>query len=535
MDGSGGATASASQPLANGRVRRLTRLELENTLRDLLGDEASSLAKALEPDTGATKFSTAADRGVSASYVSDLNHLAELAAQQLLKAPDSLSLSDACASTEDSTCASNFIRVFAARAWRRPLTAAEVDELLVVYQVGRSTAGADAEPGLRLKAGLEYVVRALLQAPSFVFRTELGEPSEGDVGVPLTAHEAAAALSYGLTASPPDEKLALWADSGEPPTAEALRAQGQRLLEARPERYARQAEIFVREWLSIDLASPAWRKDTTLYPRATPELKAALDRETTLLLQQWARGSSFTELLTMPRGYVSKNNAWLYGIAEDSPLFIEGAPEFSPIDLDPRQRAGVLTLPSFLGSLAHEAASSPVLRGVTVMRKLLCLQPPPVPAMIPPLPPADVSATPTTRARYEKHTSVAYCAGCHQAFDPMGYTFEHYDAVGAYRDAENGIAIDSRGALVDDESSVSDVPDAVTLASLLASSSHVHDCFVRQAFRFTSGRKESDADADILSAETKAFQADGLNVADLMLSLVANLASQPRVPSRTEP
>ena len=169
------------------------------------------------------------------------------------------------------------------------------------------------------------------------------------------------------------------------------------------------------------------------------------------------------------------------------------------------------------------------------MRKLLCLQPPPVPAMIPPLPPADTNATPTTRARYEQHTSVAFCAGCHQAFDPMGYTFEHYDAIGACRDVENGVAVDSSGALVDGESSVSDVPDAVTLASLLASSTHAHDCFVRQAYRFTSGQRESEADADALSAETKAFQAHGLNVADLMLNLVANLAARPRTPSRAEP
>ncbi|HEX2875693.1 MAG TPA: DUF1588 domain-containing protein, partial [Polyangiaceae bacterium] len=260
-----------------------------------------------------------------------------------------------------------------------------------------------------------------------------------------------------------------------------------------------------------------------------------IDRETTLFLQQWARSSSFHELLTLPRGYVSRNNAWMYGVADDSPLFIDGAPEFSAVDLDPRTRAGVLTLPGFLGSLAHEAASSPVLRGVAVMRKLLCLQPPPVPAMIPPLPAADTSATPTTRARYEQHTSVALCSGCHQAFDPMGYTFEHYDALGVYRDVENGAAIDSSGALVDGESSVPEVADAVALSSLLAVSPHVHECFVRQAYRFTSGQKESDADADALSAEARAFETNDLIVSELMLRLVTNLASVPRGPSRAEP
>jgi hypothetical protein len=535
--GAGGATAQNSQPLVAGRVRRLTRLELENTLDDLLGDEASALAKSLEADSGATKFSTAADRGVGTSYVSDLNHLAALAASHLAQARESAELTDACASDEAgaTACASAFLRAFGARAWRRPLTDTELVELLVVYQAGRVTAAADAGPEARLRAGLDNAVRALLQAPSFVFRTELGEANAADGGGPLTGFEAAAALSYGLTASPPDDELRVWAASGEPLTIESVTAQGRRLLEARPERYARLAEVFVREWLSIDLSSPAWRKDTALYPQATPEFKASLDRETTLFLQQWARSPSLTDLLTAPRGYVSRSNAWIYGIAQDSPLFMDGAPEFSAVDLDPRTRAGVLTLPGFLGSLAHEGASSPVLRGVAVMRKLLCLQPPPVPAMIPPLPPQDASATPTTRARYEQHTSVAFCASCHQAFDPMGYTFEHYDAIGAYRDDENGVAIDSHGALVDGESSVAEISDAVVLASLLAASPHVHDCFVRQAYRFTSGQTESAANTDALSAETKAFEAHDLNVAELMLRLVTNLAALPRSPSRVEP
>jgi hypothetical protein len=117
----------------------------------------------------------------------------------------------------------------------------------------------------------------------------------------------------------------------------------------------------------------------------------------------------------------------------------------------------------------------------------------------------------------------------------MGYTFEHYDALGAYRDQENDAPVDSSGALVDGDSSVPQVADAVELASLLASSSHVHNCFVRQAYRFTSGQTESDVDADALSARTQAFEADDLNVAELLLDWVASLAAQPRSPSLGEP
>jgi Protein of unknown function (DUF1588)/Protein of unknown function (DUF1592)/Protein of unknown function (DUF1595)/Protein of unknown function (DUF1585) len=498
------------------------------------------LADELEADNSATKFSTGADRSVSAAYVSGLNRLAGLAAGRLTPGRESQALAPTCATDEESAvaCASDFIRSFGERAWRRPVAEAELAELLVVYRAGKPTVAAGSDESTRHRAGLEHVVRALLQAPSFVFRTELG--AEGTNVAPgsalwLTSHEAASALSYGLLASPPDDELRAWAASGHPPTADALLEQGRRLLQAHPERFARQAETYVREWLGIDLSSPAWKKDPTRYPEATPELRNALDHETTLLLQGWASSASLTELLTAPLGYVSRDNAWLYGVPQDSPLFEDGAPAFSPIVVDARRRAGVLTLPSLLGSWARPAESSPVQRGIGVMRKLLCREPPPVPPLVPPLPITAGQAPLTTRARFEQHTSDPACAACHEAFDPMGYTFEHYDAVGAYRDSENGVPVNSRGALVDSNGAAKEVDDAVALAALLAVSEDVHACVVRQVYRFTSGRRETVAEACALAKETEHFQKGGLNVADLMLQEVAKHASLARTTTEQEP
>ena len=169
------------------------------------------------------------------------------------------------------------------------------------------------------------------------------------------------------------------------------------------------------------------------------------------------------------------------------------------------------------------------------MRKFLCLQPPPVPAVIPPLPPADPGNPQTTRARYAQHTTVAFCADCHSTFDPMGNTFEHYDAVGGYRELENGLTVDSTGALIDGAGSITSVTDAVELAALLSTKAEVHACFVRQVYRFVSGQNESDADACALSAWTQRFDEHDANVAELMLDLVTTLASQPRLASIPEP
>jgi Protein of unknown function (DUF1588)/Protein of unknown function (DUF1592)/Protein of unknown function (DUF1595)/Protein of unknown function (DUF1587)/Protein of unknown function (DUF1585) len=517
-----------------GRVRRLTRLEVQNTLADLLGSDAGDLARWLEPDNGATKFSTDAGRSVSANYVNGLSQVAVQASHQLDQAAEGAALGESCVADDESElgCVKTFTRSFSSRAWRRPVTADEVDDLVVVYLAGVNTAPPEVEPLARLKWGLEYVVRAVLQAPSFVFRTELG-PSAGPEENRLTSHEIASLLSYGLIASPPDEELRAFAERSSAPTVDEITAQARRLLAAHPDRYARMADRFVREWLGIDLASPAWRKSATLYPRATPELKGALERETSAFLRDWARGSSFEQLLTSSRAFASRQNAWMYGVPDDSPLFYDGAPEFSPVDVAVGARAGVLTLPSFLGSMAREDGSSPVLRGVAVLRKLLCREPPPVPAVVPPLPPAETATTQTTRQRYAQHTSVAYCAACHGAFDAMGYAFEHYDAIGAYRDAENGLAVDSSGALLDGDAATP-VADAVALARLLSQSPTAHACFVRQVYRFTSGQAESDQQVPLLASAGAKFEAGGLNVAELLLGLVLEQASLPRSSPRAE-
>ena len=533
--GSGG-TASVdckatqtARPALPARIRRLTRLELENTLAHLLGDAARPLARDLEADTFAIGYSTGDERGVSSNYVDALKGVAERATATLASAPESQALGASCNADASSAkaCAKTFLEAFGARALRRPLTKDETDGLLIVYEAGRLTAaGGDAKAGL--SAGLDYATRALLQSSDFIFRTELGAPGAAPGTVALTPFEAAAALSYALTASPPDAELTQKAASGALATADELSAQGRRLLEAYPERFARQAERFVREWMTIDVASPAWSKDSKLYPTANGSFKAALDKETELFLRDWATTPSFKSLLTSSRSFVSKDNASVYGLSMTST-------DFMPVMLDPAQRAGILTLPSYLGSRAHTDASSPVLRGIAVMKKFLCLEPPPVPAMIPPLPPTDKTEAKTTRQRFAQHTSLASCAACHQTFDPMGNTFEHYDAIGAYREQENGVAVDSSGALVGTQSSDAPVANAVELSKLLAASPDVHACFVRQAYRFTIGRHEAEADRCALADYTAAFGEKNLDLRELMLALVTTKESLQRATSQPEP
>jgi hypothetical protein len=150
--------------------------------------------------------------------------------------------------------------------------------------------------------------------------------------------------------------------------------------------------------------------------------------------------------------------------------------------------------------------------------------------MVPPLPPADQSAAQTTRERFEQHTSVAFCAACHQMFDPMGFAFEHYDAIGRYRTEENGTPVDSSGAIVGTQNADGPVTDAIELSTRLVASPEVHACFARQAYRFTVGRKETEAEACALAAHTQSFEAQALDVRELMLALVTAPGALDRVP-----
>jgi hypothetical protein len=497
------------------RVRRLTRLEVQNTVIDLLGPDAGPLALGLEPDSQALGFSTGDQRGVSPAYVDALSTMAKGLSASFRKTIAMPTFDAACFAADAGarTCADAWVRSFGRRAFRRPLADGEVTALLAVYDAGRET-GTDGDATDRFRAGLDYTLRAVLQSPSFIFRTELGDGAAAPgATTKLTPYELASALSYGSVASPPDEALLAAAGAGQLATAAQLEAQVRRLVAARPDRFKAMVQRFAVEWLSIDYDKPAWKKDTTAYPKFTAATRTAFAGETQAFLDDWVDGgSSFPALLTSTTGFINRDNAATYGLTSTSATFVK-----TPLPAD--QRAGVLTQPSFLGSAAHTDGSSPVYRGLAVRSRFLCMDPPPVPAVVPPLPAVDKTMIKTTRQRYATHTTVAFCAACHSQFDPMGFTFENYDGVGAWRTMENGVAVDATGAIVGSRASNAPMANAVALAKALAASPEVHECFARQVFRFDVGRVESDADACTLADVTKAFASKNLDLRELLVAI----------------
>jgi Protein of unknown function (DUF1592)/Protein of unknown function (DUF1588)/Protein of unknown function (DUF1595)/Protein of unknown function (DUF1585)/Protein of unknown function (DUF1587) len=516
--------AMAAAPPAT-RIRRLTRFELQNTVVDLLGTNAGPLAAGLEPDSQALGYSTGDQRGVSAAYVDGLQTMA-VGLGALFRATVAAPAFDSgCFATDDAAraCADKFVRDFGSRAFRRPLDDREVTALLTVYDAGRAT-GTDGDVTDRMRSGLDYTVRAIFQSPHFIFRTELGiATAPAAAATTLTAYELASALSYGTIASPPDAMLMAAAAGDQLKTADQIGAQVRRLIAAEPDRFKAMVGEFTVEWLGINFDKPAWSKDTKAYPKFTSTLKSAFQQETQAFLADWIDGgSSLSTLLTSTNGFINRDNAATYGLTSTSPTFVK-------TPLPAGQRAGILTQPSFLGSAAHTDGSSPVYRGLAVLGQLLCKTPPPVPAMVPPLPAVDKTTIKTTRQRYEVHETAAFCAACHGTFDPMGYTFENYDGLGQWRTTENGVAVDPSGAIVGTDASNGPQANAVALAGALAASPEVQQCYARQVFRFDVGRLDTDADGCSIAQATTAYTAKNLDLRELLVAL----ATSPAFATRT--
>jgi DNA-binding Lrp family transcriptional regulator len=472
----------------------------------------------LADDAKFLNFSSNAEALVTPPFANALKSTAEALAADVRAALKPADFGSHCTSSDADAraCATTLIERYGQKAFRRPLAQEETDGLLAVYDAGRET-GTDGDVEARWRAGVDYTLRAMLQSPSFVYRIELGDPDAIVAGVTnLTPYEVASALSYMIVASPPDDALLAAAAAGELASPEALDAQARRLVAEMPERFAAQQRRFVREWLAIDFGVPAWDKNTDIYPLYTPELKSAIDQETDLDIDDWvAQGPTLTSLLTRSETFVNAVNAPLYGLTAD-------AGPMSKVALDPEQRSGILTMPAFLGTRAHSDSSAPILRGISIVRDVMCLTIPPPPPNVPQLPPVSDTSFTTTRDRVEKHVASGACPGCHARINPLGYPFERYDGLGVYRTTENGYDVDPSGAIVGTAASDRTVADAIELTAALTESPEVQECFSRQVFRYTFGRQDSADDECTLRAATEAYRAKQLDERELLFSLIAS-------------
>jgi hypothetical protein len=495
-------------------IRRLTRVEYNNTVYQLLGDTTEP-ANQFPPDEEAGGF----DNQANVLVVSPLLAEGYMGAAEQLAATHTPTLMGQLPNCEggnvdETACESDaaaFIRSFGKRTYRRPLTDEEVTAHLDVFREGTSLG---ENGGYSASAGVEMVVQLMLQSPHFLYRVEFGmaDPAHGDV-VPLTSYEIASRLSYLLWNTMPDSTLFEAADADQLRTPEQIEKQARRML-ATPR--AREAvKNFHRQWLHLDDIQPrilANGKNPNIYPDYYTGLPMLWQSETEAFIDYavFEQDANVTTLFTAPYTMMNAELADFYGVSGPAGI------EFERVDLDPTRYAGFLTHAGLLALLAKPDRSSPIHRGKFVRETLLCQVPPPPPDIVPEAPSVDESQT--TRDQFTQHSEDPACKGCHTLMDPLGFGFEHFDGIGRYRETEWGLEIDARGELIETDV---DGPynGVVELASRLASSDQVKACVATQWFRFAYGRSETSDDDCSMQDIQAAFAAADYDIKELIVAL----------------
>lgn len=456
-------------------LRRLTEREYRNTVRDLFPGVGLPEFQLGEVVSHHSFDNEASGQAVAALIIERYDAAAEAIARAAMTM---LSAWAPCRPLNDAAgCARRIMAELGPRVYRRPLASDEQTRL--------GDFAAEAVTAFGFDGGVALALRGLLQSPHFLYRLEPGVAGAEGAVVPLDGFELATRLSYLLWQTMPDAALFDAARSGRLGEVEGLRAEAERLLDD-PRARAVLRDLG-RQWTGIDRLNVV-----DLDRAAFPELAGAReDLKTSALafVEEELASGDVRSLLLTSRAYLNRNLAGLYGAPEPSGAGWDWVP------LDPGQRAGLLTQAGLLASTSHGLGHAPILRGTFVLERILCMPlpapPPDVNAAIPEPAPGELR---TTRQHIEETHGSGACVGCHSIIDPVGFAFEHFDALGRYRTSERGLPVNASGTLALDDGDLR-FDGAVALSRALAERPEVAECAGRQLFRFALGRREVDADA----------------------------------------
>ena len=342
----------------------------------------------------------------------------------------------------ESAAAGDVLRAFAERAWRRPVTAADVDPLVaIVRQREKAAVDAGLPPAEAAHTAIKRGIQAVLCDPGFLYRQERGDA--------LDDYEIASRLSYFLWSSMPDEKLLARAASGDLASPEARRAEAERLLgDPRSDMFVNE---FLDGWLALNKLGSMKPQGATGLEYLTQDLEPAMRTETRLFFKRLLRTNGpISDFLDSDYAIVSRGLAKLYGIdwKQVEPQLGKPVEGLTPTDLESagatpsrgfvmvkltdKRRGGLLGQASVLTLTANGVDTNPVIRGSWVLEHILGAPPSPPPPNIPVIEP-DVRGTTTLRQRLEKHRDNASCLACHRHIDPPGFALESFDIIGRWR------------------------------------------------------------------------------------------------------
>jgi hypothetical protein len=393
-----------------------------------------------------------------------------------------------------------FCLTFAERAFRRPLTE---DQKVVVERLLK----ASQDPELAVKR----VVLFVLKSPRFLYREVSGAGDGFDV---------AARLSFGLWDSIPDKELLDAARAGRLATREQVRQQAERMLtDVRARGRIRDLLLI---WAKAD-GTPDLTRDPGRFPGFDSSVIADLRTSLELFLDDvvWSESSDFRQLLLADEVFLNERLAKFF----NAPM--PAGDGFQKVRLDGGQRAGVLTHPYLMTTFAHSSESSPIHRGVFLARGVLGTALKQPPEAVAPLAP-DLHPSLTTRERVVLQTRPGACMTCHGVINPLGFTLEHFDAVGRYRVKENGKPVDATGSYQTREGQTVRISGARELAAFLARSPEVHAAFAEHCFHSLVQQSVRAYGPGTLEELQRSFTGNGFHVRKLVLDVMTTAALPPR-------
>ncbi len=461
--------------LAKKRVARLTRAQIDATTRFLLPTHvAASVAATFPRDPLQTNYEYADNLQVGPSNFTPYAQWVEKIATSVKAKPDSVIN---CAASNNSTaCLQTQADAFLTKAFRGAVSAARQKAFVDFYLDSVSQVGFQAATG--------DLVEAALNAPGYLFRDEVSADS---MGLLLPAQRLQA-LAFTLADVPPDA-LSLASTHAEDivKTPESTAQAIEKVLTSAQAR--EKLTRFFTAWLEIREPQD-FAISTAVFPEFTAALtKAMLEETNSFLASQLSKAAPVLKDVTQStQSFVSPALSALYGPSQKTGSGL--------VDLDATQRLGVFTQPSMIASHSGPTTTRLVKRGVFFTRKIMCVD------LAPPPQGTDTSVPTATeqteRARIEGVTTSAKCVGCHSRINPFGFSFENYDAIGRWRTTDEGIVVDPKVTFDFLEEGPMTTKTPVEALKTITSSSRFKQCFVRQLFRFYSGREETAADSPLL-------------------------------------
>lgn len=503
-------------------LRRLSRAEYNNALRDLLGDVGDAANDFASDTTGQSGFDEGAivSGGEFDRMMDTFERLARTVTETRLA---TITTCDPAKSTED-ICATEFITRLGRRVYRHPLSPDEQKDLTAVYQDARKILGLDFKNGLRL------TLQAMLASPRFNYHWPLGDRTpkrEGDL-LQLDGYELASRLSFFLWQTTPDDALLDAAEKGELLTPAGVMKQARRMLDDKP-RASRGTRGFFGAWLDVDGLDIKDREAP-----ADPKLglgsgiHAAMAQETLTFVDDLVLGMGdrkFQTLLTSNQTFLNEGLAKIYGVTGITGKDLRRA------TVNASERAGILTQAAFLAASHTTPRATVIKRGRFLFERLATCDAVPAPEGMIPEPP-EVNGT--VREQLAAHSSNGVCRSCHSLMDPIGFAFQAFDSVGRTRTKdEKNRPLDTTGTLPLARGMIS-FTGAVDLAKKLADLPESQRCFSKQVFRYALKKPVTGDDEASATALGDLFLKGGQDMRELLLSSTQVFSFYFRAPSKGE-